>query len=186
VIDIYDDILEPHIAELISAEMKNIRWSYYYHSTKIEPGYHWHIFCGKDEEEVRQNGYELFLPIWEAAYNILPEKFEIEGWKRLYANAHTFGVEPNIHTDDGDFTMIYYPQLDWDIKYGGGTFIYKEDGVTVDTVAEYRGNRLLVFDARLPHQAQPVAKNCLELRTCIVFKLYISGANSDRLDFYKD
>ena len=82
--------------------------------------------------------------------------------------------------------MISYPQLDWDIKYGGGTFIYKEDGVTVDTVAEYRGNRLLVFDAHLPHQAQPVAKNCLELRTCIVFKLYISGANSDRLDFYKD
>lgn len=187
-IEVHDDLLEPHVAELISVEMKRLRWSYYYHSTKKEPGYHWHIYCGDSEEEVIKNGYEMFLPIWEAAkYKLnVEEKHDIEGWKRLYANAHTFGVEPNIHTDDGEFTMIYYPQMDWDIKYGGGTFVYNEDGKTVDTIAEYKGNRILLFDAHLPHQAQPVAKNCLELRTCIVFKLYIKSANRDRLDYYKD
>jgi hypothetical protein len=187
VIEVHDDLLEPHVAELISAEMKNLKWNYYYNSTIKVPGYHWHIFCGDSPEQVIENGYEIFIPIWEAAKHKLnlEERFFISGWKRLYANAHTFGVEPNIHQDDGDFTMIYYPQLDWDIKYGGGTFVYKEDGKTVDRIAEYKGNRVLLFDAYLPHQAQPVAKNCQKLRTCIVFKLWVEAANRERLDFYK-
>ena len=188
-IEVHDNLLEPHMAELIEDFMKNqVRWRYYYKSNKQVSGYHWHVYCGVDEEEVRHNDAELLLPIWEAANQKLDlkERFRIQGWKRLYCNAHTFGVEPNIHRDDGDFTMIYYPQIDWKIEYGGGTFVYKEDAETVDTIAEYRGNRVLMFDAHLPHQAQPVAKNCLELRMCVVFKLWTEGANRDRLDFYKD
>ena len=188
-IEVHDNLLEPHVAELVEDFMTNqLRWRYYYPSHKLKPGYHWHVFCGETEEHVAVNGGELLLQIWEAANRKLDLKsrFKIEGWKRLYCNAHTFGVEPNIHTDDGDFTMIYYPQMNWKIEWGGGTFVYKEDAETVDTIAEYRGNRLLIFDAYLPHQAQPVAKNCLELRMCVVFKLWVEGANRDRLEFYKD
>ena len=188
-IEVHDNLLEPHVAELVEDFMTNqLRWRYYYPSHKLKPGYHWHVFCGETEEHVAVNGGELLLQIWEAANRKLDLKsrFKIQGWKRLYCNAHTFGVEPNIHTDDGDFTMIYYPQMNWKIEWGGGTFVYKEDAETVDTIAEYRGNRLLIFDAYLPHQAQPVAKNCLELRMCVVFKLWVEGANRDRLEFYKD
>ena len=188
-IEVHDNLLEPHVAELVEDFMTNqLRWRYYYPSHKLKPGYHWHVFCGETEEHVAVNGGELLLQIWEAANRKLDLKsrFKIQGWKRLYCNAHTFGVEPNIHKDDGDFTMIYYPQMNWKIEWGGGTFVYKEDAETVDTIAEYRGNRLLIFDAYLPHQAQPVAKNCLELRMCVVFKLWVEGANRDRLEFYKD
>ena len=188
-IEIHDNLLEPHVAELVEDFMKNqLRWHYYYHSHKKKPGYHWHVYVGETEEDVAAAGGELLLPIWQAANQKLnlKERFRIQGWKRLYCNAHTFGVEPNIHTDDGDFTMIYYPQMNWKIEWGGGTFVYKEASETVDTIAEYRGNRVLMFDANLPHQAQPVAKNCLELRMCVVFKLWVEGANRDRLDYYKD
>ena len=188
-IEVHDNLLEPHMAELIDDFMKyQIRWRYYYHSNKQVPGYHWHEFCGVDEEEVRHRGFEMLLPIWEAANHKLDleNRFRIQGWKRLYCNAHTFGVEPNIHRDDGDFTMIYYPQMNWDIAWGGGTFVYKDDAVTVEKIAEYRGNRVLIFDAHLPHQAQPVAKSCLDLRMCIVFKLWCKDGNRERLDFYKD
>ena len=50
----------------------------------------------------------------------------------------------------------------------------------------YKGNRLIVFDAYLPHQAQPVSRECYELRTNVVFKCNISGGRHERLDFYKD
>ena len=60
------------------------------------------------------------------------------------------------------------------------------EGGSGGAIALATGNRVLMFDAHLPHQAQPVAKNCLELRMCVVFKLWTEGANRDRLDFYKD
>ena len=37
-------------------------------------------------------------------------------------------------------------------------------------LVEYKGNRLVVFDAYLPHQALPVSRECYQLRTCVVFK----------------
>ena len=94
-------------------------------------------------------------------------------------NAHTHGIEPHMHQDDGDFTMIYYPRCDWQDDWGGGTVI---DG----TLVEYVGNRLVVFDAHLHHQAQPVSRQCYELRTCIVLKCNLEIGGVDRLDFYKN
>jgi len=33
-----------------------------------------------------------------------------------------------------------------------------------------KGNRIIMFDANLPHQAQSISRLCFQLRTCIVFK----------------
>ena len=35
------------------------------------------------------------------------EKYELVDYVRIYMNAHTFGMQPHWHVDDGDFTMIY-------------------------------------------------------------------------------
>ena len=53
-------------------------------------------------------------------------------------------------------------------------------------LVEYVGNRLVVFDAYLNHQALPVSRQCYELRTCIVFKCNLEVGGVERLDFYKD
>ena len=37
-------------------------------------------------------------------------------------NAHTFGIEPHKHKDDGDFTMLYYPRMDWKLEMGWWNF----------------------------------------------------------------
>ena len=90
--------------------------------------------------------------------------------------------------------------MDWHTEWGGGTSIFKElvnvpgspdyekeyKNIEVDAHVNYRGNRLIIFDAYLPHQAQPVSRECYELRTCVVFKCNISGGNRERLDFYKN
>jgi hypothetical protein len=83
--------------------------------------------------------------------------------------------------------MIYYPRLDWDIEWGGGTAVYKEvtdntpkdpnfkPNYQIDKSVSYKGNRLIIFDAYLPHQALPVSRECYELRTCVVFKCNVMG-----------
>ena len=180
-IKIYDGVVEDHVAELISAKMKDVVWKYDYHSNKEHKSLHWHVYCGNSGQQIITNGFEWVMPIWSSV--MLKYEFRntynVDTYKRIYMNAHTHGIEPVMHKDDGDFTMIYYPRMDWKPEWGGGTLI---DGELVP----YVGNRLVVFDAYLPHMAMPVPRECYELRSVIVFKTVVDGANRERLDFYKD
>ena len=185
-IDVYDDVLEEHNAILVDEEVKEIYW---------KPNKHWHVFCGHNKEECDDADFGWAHQIFNIALQKykFKEKYNVEEIVRIYCNAHTHGIEPQIHTADGDFTMIYYPRLDWKTEWGGGTIIYHDDvgdpnspNYKVDKSVSYKGNRLIVFDAFLPHQAQPVIKGCYDLRTCVVFKCNIAGGSRERLDFYKD
>ena len=176
--EVFDNLLEPHVAEYIESQIREVHWKYDYNSNKtigIQP--HWHVLGGHNEEAVINNGYEYLLHIWEAAaYKLkLKEDYNIVEWKRVYMNAHTNGVEPHMHTDDGDFTMMYYPRLDWKPEWLGGTAIWDAEGKNIDRFCNYVGNRLLIFPAKNNHQAMPVSKFCYELRPVVVFKLYTSG-----------
>ena len=184
IIDIYDNLLETHVAEMIDMEMKEVKWKYDYNSHKDGINKHWHAFCG---HETIEEPYNFINYIWDTAkqkYNF-EEKYKVKQFVRVYCNAHTHGIEPHLHHDDGDFTMIYYPRLDWKPEWMGGTAIWNEQKNEIEKYVNYIGNRLFVFDASLPHQAMTVSRQCYALRTCIVFKTIRSDANSDRLDFYK-
>ena len=167
---IYENVLEDHVAEYIHMEMKNLSWKYDYKSNINEVNNHWHIIAGHNPKECADNDFEWLLPLWDAAkikYKF-EDKYGVQDFVRLYMNAHTHGIEPHLHIDDGDFTMIYYPRIDWQVEWGGGTLV---DGQLVP----YVGNSLVVFDAHLPHMAMPVSRQCYELRTCVVFKCYVKN-----------
>ena len=167
-IDIYDNVLEPHLAELIDLNLKQQTWKYDYHSQQGTPNKHWHVFCGHDPRQVKEQEFEWLMPIWNTAFEKydFKKKYNVSTFKRLYLNAHTHGIEPHMHIDDGDFTMMYYPRLDWKMESGGGTVI---DGQLVQNI----GNRLIVFPAYAPHQAQPVSRQCYDLRAVVVFKTWV-------------
>ena len=93
-INYYDDFLESHIAQLIDMQMKEVSWKYDYDSKPNGTQKHWHVFCGHNMDECNQNGYEFIVPIWEKIKNVVDVELE-----RVYLNAHTFGIEPHIHTD---------------------------------------------------------------------------------------
>ena len=164
-IDVYDDVLEEHNAILIDAEVKKLRWQYDYFSDRKKVNKHWHVLCGHNKEECNNIGVPWAHTLFDIFMNKLDfkNKYKVVEYERIYCNAHTHGIEPSMHIDDDDFTMIYYPRCDWQEDWGGGTMV---DG----TFIKYIGNRLVVFDADLWHQAQPVSRQCYELRTCIVFK----------------
>ena len=60
--------------------------------------------------------------------------------------------------------------MDWKNEWDGGTVIYDNEISNITDHINYKGNRLIKFDAHLPHQAQPVSRECYQLRTCVVFK----------------
>ena len=187
VIDVYDDVLEDHNAVILDDNMKQIHWKYDYPSKIGEVNKHWHILCGHNKEECDTAGYDWADEMFDMFKIKLgfKDKYMVEDYVRIYFNAHTHGLEPHMHTDDGDFTMIYYPRLDWKPEWMGGTAIWNEQKNEIDKYVNYIGNRLFVFDANLPHQAMTVSRECYQLRTCVVFKTERSDANSERLNFYK-
>ena len=68
-IEIFDNILEPHITELINMEMNNVAWHYDYKSKVGSINSHWHTLVGHDDNEVIENNFEWVLPIWDTAFN---------------------------------------------------------------------------------------------------------------------
>lgn len=157
-IEFTDNFLEEHIAQLVDMQLREVSWKYDYDSVKGGTNKHWHVFLGHKVGELGD-----FVPIW----NQISDRYNYE-MERAYLNAHTHGIEPHIHQDDGDVTMIYYPRLDWRNDWGGGTCV-QEIGMHPANI-QYEGNRLIAFTADLYHQGMPVSRECYQLRTCIVFK----------------
>ena len=116
-IEYIDNFLEEHIAQLIDMQLREVSWKYDYDSVKGGSNKHWHIFLGHNVGEIGE-----FVPIW----NQISNKYDYE-MERAYLNAHTHGIEPHIHRDDGDMTFIYYPRMDWKNEWGGGTVIYDNE-----------------------------------------------------------
>jgi Rps23 Pro-64 3,4-dihydroxylase Tpa1-like proline 4-hydroxylase len=163
-LEVYDNVLEPHVAELIDLQMRDVSWKYNYKSHANRVNRHWHVLCGHDDEECNSNGFDYIPQLWETIRSKYLSDYD---YIRIYMNAHTHGIEPHLHTDDGDVTVIYYPRLDWKKEWAGGTLV---DSPYLPQYVDYVGNRIAVFDAVLPHQAMPVSRQCYELRTCVVFK----------------
>ena len=180
-IDVYDDVLEEHNAILIDDEVKKLSWKYDYPSEPSKPNKHWHILCGHNKEECDAASYDWAHSLFDVFVNKFDfkSKYDVVGYERIYCNAHTHGIEPHLHIDDGDFTMIYYPRMDWKKEWGGGTLVD-------ETLVPYAGNRLVVFTASLPHKAMPVSRECYQLRTCVVFKCNVIDKVKETVDFYKN
>ena len=166
-INVYENVLEEHVTLGIHELIKNVSWKYDYPSNTSKPDRHWHVLCGVDNDVFFD--YDWISTIWKTVINKYDFKnnFNVQKFRRAYMNAHDYGTEPQMHFDDGDFTMIYYPRTDWKLEWGGGTLIV-EDGV--NHLVDYKPNSLVVFDANLMHSAQVVSKSCHELRTVVVFK----------------
>ena len=164
-IEVLDNVLELHNAILVDDAVRKLSWKYYYSSEPTKPNKHWHVLCGHNEGECVAAGYDWAHYIFKAAKRKL-DRVDSFDYERIYCNAPTFGIAPHLHVDDGQFTMIYYPILDWKPEWGGGTLIK-------DKLVDYVGNRLVIFDADYPHKAMSISRECDDLRTNVVFKCHV-------------
>ena len=58
-IEIVDDLLEPHVAEYIDMQMRDVSWKYDYKSNQKKVNKHWHVLCGHAPKK-DLSGFNLF------------------------------------------------------------------------------------------------------------------------------
>ena len=173
-IEIFDDVLDKENARYIHSCVERLSWKFEYQQTTHLLNKHWLNDLVRDR----------MIPtnIWhEQLFKDIVDRLELRGIdsiKTQYCLGHTFGLEQQAHYDACDFTMIYYPKLDWQSEWGGGTLVG-------DTLVSYKGNRLVMFSCDQMHQGQPISKQCLELRPIVVYQCYAESAMVERLSWQK-
>ena len=91
--------------------------------------------------------------------------------RRIYANGQTAGQCGSPHIDDGDFTFLYYPNLEWKVEDQGHLFFFKDEEVS--RVIQYKPNRALVFPAKIMHYADAPSRFYNGLRISLAYKLKV-------------
>ncbi|RON72528.1 DUF6817 domain-containing protein [Pseudomonas fluorescens] len=97
---------------------------------------------------------------------------------RLYANAHTYGVEGYPHIDnrtDNNYSTVLYLNPQWDIEWAGETIIANEFKDVTHAVLPKPG-RAVTFNGRLWHASRSVSRRCPALRVCLVIKTRLPAA----------
>jgi SM-20-related protein len=202
-IHVYNSLLIPEMAAAVEKDVDGIKWRSRWHSTKNKVDnpndqWHWHHSFFQDTKSMPAPDKETLLKLDIQYPNIMYLWKMIQkgikqstGYKcdftRAYANAHTYGVDGLVHTDDGDYTAIFYPCSNWNIMWDGGTAFYNDSKTDIMHYNGYVHNRAIVFPASMQHRAMPVTKTCFRLRSVIVFKCVIDVNDSSYAEqYYKD
>jgi hypothetical protein len=134
--------------------------------------YNW-TFAPVNEPEKFVN--KPFISLWEEVKKHLPDNVRLH---RAYVNAHTYGVEDGIHTDDKDIenglTVIVYLCNSWYPEWFGQTMFFESvDRQTNEIVCSVlpKYNRVLIFDKSIPHCVSPLSRKFTGIRLTCMFKV---------------
>ncbi len=152
-IKVFDNVLENSLLEFIREELSILTWA-------IQKSYP----TDSQETNLFFVSTEQNLLTHQFLYKIFCRKYNLSNkLSSSYVNCHPPQSFGDFHRDDGDITLLYYP--DENEKNKGGTEF--EDGTKV----EFKTNRLIVFDAKILHKANINLSN--EMRHSIAWKTLI-------------
>jgi hypothetical protein len=143
--------------------------------------YSWYFFhSGKDENKIKN---ELMNNLWLDVKKYLPNAIRLH---RGYVNAHTYGVEDNIHVDDVELkngiTVIVYLCNKWYPEWFGQTmFFTSSDNLNHNEIVQSvtpKFNRILIFDKNIPHCVSPLSKRFTGIRLTCMFKVELLDENT--------
>ena len=85
----------------------------------------------------------------------------VEGYKinQVRVNLSTLNDHNQFHSDANDpnreneifKTLIYYPNMKWDIEWGGYTLFANDDLTEIEHTLVYTPGRFILFDGEIPH-----------------------------------
>ena len=107
-------------------------------------------------------------------FNIICEKLNRNLLvKRIYANGQTATMCGVPHQDDGDLTFLYYPNPEWKTDYQGHLIFFNGDEEDSEAcrIVEYKPNRAIFFDGKIPHYADAPDRCYNDLRISLAYKL---------------
>lgn len=149
-IKVFDNVLENSFLEFIREELNILTWVT--HKSQTTDNEKINLFFASAQENLFTHQF---------LYNLICKKYNISNkFLRSYVNCHPPHSFGKFHQDDGDMTLLFYPDENENEK-GGTEF---KDGTTVD----YKTNRLIIFDAKIWHKANINLSN--EIRHSIAWK----------------
>lgn len=180
-VHVVDDLVPEALQVEVLRLVRRPIWAYGWKSVKAHDRFgFWHAhFAGGDKDsrsgcldELAANAQaQPIHELWKCLSGTLLQRHEPI---RVYANAHTYGVEGYVHTDSSDqdnyFTVVYYAHGLWHPNWSGETvFVVPETGDITHAVYP-RPGRAVVFRGATPHVARSPSRECPELRITVVFK----------------
>ena len=182
---LYDHIKRLHMSNEWSSvgnKEKAWHWNYVFHNSRqFMPA------MDHTQYEALKENHPYIAELWDHISRAAKAKVGALEPLRIYMNCNPFGTNGYIHRDDGNMTAVYYVCPQWDIQWEGGTCFYKEENGEYDAIryASYRPNRLVLFDADIPHRAMPVDRICTAPRYVIAMKLQWNVEDPEYLEkFY--
>lgn len=180
-ITIHDDLVPQSLAMSVYQLLCGPIWKFGHQSNGAKDRFSfWSTrFAGGDgnsrtscETELRANTqYAPIVRLWDLlAVEVLPRHDPL----RIYANAHTYGVEGYVHIDNPDrdnyFSTIYYAHPVWMPNWAGELVFFDQD--MTDGVASVfpKAGRVVTFPGSIPHTARAPSRDCADLRLSVVIK----------------
>jgi hypothetical protein len=118
---------------------------------------------------------KTFISLWEEVKNHIPKNVKL---CRAYINAHSYGVEDDIHIDDEDvgdgLTVIVYLCSAWYPEWFGQTMFFESTNRQTNEIVQSvlpRYNRMVIFDKNIPHCVSPLSRRFTGVRYTCMFKL---------------
>lgn len=188
---IVDDLVDEPLRNRLNALMRSPIWAYGWRSNLNDGKFcYWHSHFagtleGRTDCEAEFQDEPLLAPIhhlWKTLEGGILKGHEP---LRVYANAHTFGVEGYVHRDHSDtenyFSTIYYGHAKWDKDWAGETVFFTESGEDIVSSVYPKPGRVVSFRGAIPHCARAPSRDCPELRVSIVFKTQRRAHGSDNI-----
>ena len=161
-IRVFDDFFEESTRDQIFRYLHRPKWSL---TGGNDTNKFWHMDNLEKEEYF---SIHLFDKICEN----LKDEIDISKHKiiRVYANGQNACQCGTPHPDDGDYTLLYYPNPEWNIEWQGHLTFLDLDW-NPDKVVAYKPNRLVCFPAKTVHYADAPSRFFNGLRISLAYKL---------------
>ena len=121
----------------------------------------WHMENLEEEEYFSKFLFQKICNKLERSYRFI----------RIYANGQTAGQCGTPHTDDGEFTFLYYPNPEWRVEYQGHLMFLEHSEICKTVV--YKSNRAVLFPAKMKHYADAPNRMFPDLRISLAYKLEV-------------
>jgi hypothetical protein len=161
-LEILDDLVPAELHAAAWARCAGAGWHYGHGSNPGDGSAFWRMDLESDP---------AFDGIWE---HMRPRCEALAGAPlrvlRQYANGHTYGLGGRPHKDDGEFTLLYYPNPEWKDDWEGETVFSDPTGEIYFSVRP-RPNRCVFFDAGTLHAGRAPSRVCPALRVTVAYKL---------------
>ena len=122
----------------------------------------YHTFCSTyTKKDIENSKFLEYLPLEIKKQH----RLSMETYNSCHVNLVTPSDKFHVHVDtdndkskgkgDNNTILMFFPNTNWHIEYGGDTLFLDESGEKVELYSQYTTGRIIILDGSIPHLARP-------------------------------